>query len=225
MPVIWQRPGQPKKTARPKDREEHDAAIVAAIAAERGLQRGMTAQQLAEHRAWLRANRYARISELAEEYAGEGAASSFQERYEKALGLLTDAVLQGQFAERGFVLDKRASDPLPLIRGVLQALSGGTNLGWKRLDGRWEGGVLADCWIERATALKSLPARPAEEPSPRRKRPQLDAVRKVLTEMFPNGVPDQATIRTDDLWGKVVKKLGKPVSKETVRRASGRRSK
>jgi hypothetical protein len=66
---------------------------------------------------------------------------------------------------------------------------------------------------ERATARR------------RRSRPESDRVRRVIEELYPNGVPDQATINNKRLCIEVNENLKETesASKDTILRASGRR--
>ena len=59
---------------------------------------------------------------------------------------------------------------------------------------------------------------------PRNKsRPAFERARRVIDELYPDGVPDQATLSNKLLCDQVSKKLKESVSPETIYRAAGRR--
>jgi len=70
---------------------------------------------------------------------------------------------------------------------------------------------------------------PLERAAPRRNkgRPACERARRVIDELYPDGVPDQATVSNKSLCKHVNEKLKKmgqqPVSQDTVERAAGRR--
>jgi hypothetical protein len=83
--------------------------------------------------------------------------------------------------------------------------------------------------ISKALDAQLLAGRsPGGEPlaSGRRKsRPEFDRARRVIEKLYPDGVPDQATINNKRLWERVIENLKETerVSKDTILRAAGRR--
>ena len=53
--------------------------------------------------------------------------------------------------------------------------------------------------------------------------PSFERARRVIEELYPNGVPDQATESNKKLCRQVSDKLTEPVSADTILRAAGRR--
>jgi hypothetical protein len=66
---------------------------------------------------------------------------------------------------------------------------------------------------------------PFERAAPRRNkgRPALERARRVIDELYPDDVPDQATVSNKRLCDQVSKKLNESVSPDTILRAAGRR--
>jgi hypothetical protein len=60
-------------------------------------------------------------------------------------------------------------------------------------------------------------------PNRRKSRPAFERAKRVIEELYPNGVPDQATESNKKLCKRVNEKLREAVSSETILRASGRR--
>jgi hypothetical protein len=107
---------------------------------------------------------------------------------------------------------------------------------------------LAHCWIprrlfERWLVRHRLPASPprfepvnkSTQPARSQQRPRekggpgLQRAQVAIKTAYPNGVPDQVTEPNKTLWTRVSKKLTElnlpKVSKDTILRAAGRRSK
>jgi hypothetical protein len=61
------------------------------------------------------------------------------------------------------------------------------------------------------------------KPNRHKSRPSFDRASRVIGELYPNGVPDQATVSNKKLCQRVSEKLLEPVSSETILRAAGRR--
>jgi len=61
-------------------------------------------------------------------------------------------------------------------------------------------------------------------PNRRKSRPSFERAQRVIEELYPNGVPDQATVSNKKLCKRVNEKLTEAVSIDTILRASGRRN-
>jgi hypothetical protein len=61
-------------------------------------------------------------------------------------------------------------------------------------------------------------------PNRRKSRPSFERAQRVIEELYPNGVPDQATESNKKLCKRVNEKLKEAVSSDTILRASGRRN-
>jgi hypothetical protein len=61
------------------------------------------------------------------------------------------------------------------------------------------------------------------KPTRHKSRPSFDRAKRVIGELYPNGVPDQATVSNKKLCQRVSEKLTEAVSSETILRAAGRR--
>jgi hypothetical protein len=66
-------------------------------------------------------------------------------------------------------------------------------------------------------------AEEVSKPNRHKSRPSFDRAKRVIDELYPNGVPDQATVSNKKLCHQVSEKLLEAVSSETILRAAGRR--
>jgi hypothetical protein len=66
-------------------------------------------------------------------------------------------------------------------------------------------------------------AEEVSKPNRHKSRPSFDRAKRVIDELYPNGVPDQATVSNKKLCQRVSEKLPEAVSTETILRAAGRR--
>ena len=73
------------------------------------------------------------------------------------------------------------------------------------------------------SARKGGRAEEISKPNRRKSRPSFERARRVIDELYPNGVPDQATVSNKKLCQRVSEKLPEAVSPETILRAAGRR--
>jgi hypothetical protein len=74
----------------------------------------------------------------------------------------------------------------------------------------------------RDNSIAMIPKTEAK-PNRRKSRPSFERAKRVIDELFPNGVPDQATVSNKKLCQRVSEKLPEAVSPETILRAAGRR--
>jgi hypothetical protein len=73
--------------------------------------------------------------------------------------------------------------------------------------------------VRNGSCVEEIP-----RPNRRRSRPSFERAKRVIDELYPNGVPDQATESNKKLCQRVSKKLPEAVSSETILRAAGRRN-
>jgi hypothetical protein len=73
------------------------------------------------------------------------------------------------------------------------------------------------------TAANSGRAEEISSSCRRKSRPSLERAKRVIDELYPDGVPDQATVSNKKLCQRVREKITEAVSSDTILRAAGRR--
>jgi hypothetical protein len=153
----------------------------------------------------------------------------------EANGILLTGIIW-PYGKPGSLFEQRPNYPLFLLESDLNALlsvdpksppsgadssSESSRRGFEHLDpaitGRIQNPEIADIVVDERDGIV------ASQPKHRKSRPKYDRARRVIEELYPNGVPDAATVSNKKLCKQVGEKLSEAVSDDTILRAAGRR--